>query len=307
MSQGWNSNKTAISVNKLTEEVRHAPQPLQSIDQLALSDGGINIGLNEGDTGQYTYMGNISNTGGALNEYEDVPEGTLTPIKATFTISEYGNSTRWTKTYEDLSKLKITDSFMQALMDDMRKLQNSEAESAISATKWVANNNTSSGSIGFSTSGTASGAFNELPDHEFVRFLRKKARANNIPTYDGESYVLVSGVESMDALEFDTNIQEALKYDSGRAALNGEIGRAVGTRFVVDNHVIGALNTNYEEGYYIGGDALVRCYAEPPYIEYDEGRFRRQKAVAYLFRAAWVKTFGQDTHSREHVIKFAHA
>jgi hypothetical protein len=143
-----------------------------------------------------------------------------------------------------------------------------------------------------------------------LRFLVRKARTNLIPYFDGESYVYITGVNSMDALRYDSAVTDLLKYDSGRAALNGEVGRIAQCRLVEDNHKIAAVGgsssgagAELDVGYLIGADAVVNEYALAPEIRAQDKDFGRSVGVAWYFLGAWKKIYSQTLHSKEHVIK----
>lgn len=307
MSMSWTGIGSTITVNELTEYIRHAAQDMQGFAQLCNPPTGAALGRGRGDTVQYTFFPNLSNSGGVLVENEEIPEGSLVPISGTYVVQEYGNSTRWTGKLEALSILPIEDGFVQALINDMRKAQNTAAFTEFDATGWVAN--FSSTANEFRTDGTPA-SFSNTTNLDLslanLRYLVRQARKRLIPYFDGESYVYASGVDSMDSLRYDSAVSTMLQYDSGRAALNGEVGRLAQCRLVEDTHKVAkAGSTQYDQGYLIGADAVIGEYALPPEVRAQDKDFGRSIAVAWYFIAAWKKIYSQTLHSKEHVIKFA--
>lgn len=313
MSQSWSGIGSTITVNELTEFIRHAAQDMQGFAQLANPPTGAALGRGKGDTVQYTFFPNISVSGGVLTENAEIPEGSIVPVSGTYTLQEYGNSIRWTGKLEALSRLDIDDGFVQALIDDMRKAQNTAAFTEFSATYWVATFNSTADE--FRTDNTEA-SFTNVANEDLslanLRFLVKKARLNLIPYFDGESYVYVSGVESLDAVRYDTAVSTMLQYDSGRAGLNGEVGRIGQARLVEDTHKIAKVGgsssgagANLDKGYLIGADAVVNEYALPPEVRAQDKDFGRSIGVAWYFIGAWKKIYNQTNHSKEHVIRVA--
>lgn len=306
MAHSWSGIGSTITVNELTEFIRHAAQEMQGFAQLCNPPTGAALGRGRGDTVQYTFFPNLSVSGGAISENEEMPEGSLVPISGTYTVVEYGNSTRWTGKLEALSRLPLEDGLVQALIDDMRKAQNTAAYTQFNASGWCVAFN--SGADEFKTNNTPTVTANEDLSLANMRYLVKNARKNMIPYFDGESYVFVSGVDSLDALRYDSAVSTMLQYDSGRAALNGEVGRLAQCRLVEDNHKITKLgSTQFDTGYLIGADAVVNEYAVPPEVRAQDKDFGRSIAVAWYFIAAWKKIYSYSVHSKEHVIRVTSA
>ena len=305
MSQSWTGMGSTINVNQLTEFIRHTAQSPQGFAQLCNPPTGEALGKGKGDTVQYTFFSNLSTSGGVLPENDEIPEGSLTPTSGSYVLQEYGMSTRWSGKLQTLSRLPIEDGFVQALMNDMRKVQNTAAFTEFDDTDWIAN--FSSTADEFRTDGVAasfSNTSNEDLSLANLRFLVRKARLNNIPYFDGESYVFISGIKSLDTLRYSSDVTTSLQYDSGRAALNGECGRLAQCRLVEDNHVISESAAGVADvGFLIGADAVVNEYAVAPEVRAQDKDFGRSIAVAYYFIAAWKKIYSQATNSKEHVIK----
>lgn len=311
MTQSWSGIGSTITVNELTDFIRHAAQEMQGFAQLCNPPTGEALGRGKGDTVQYTFFPNLSTTGGVLAENEEIPEGSLVPISGSYVVQEYGNSTKWTGKLEALSRLPLEDGLVQALIDDMHKVQNTAAYTEFNSTSWIAEFNSTADE--FRTDGvTASftNAANEDLSLANLRFLVKTARKNLIPYFDGESYIYISGVDSMDTLRYDDAVSDMLKHDSGRAALNGEVGRVAQCRLVEDTHKItkvggsaSGAGANCDVGFLVGADAVINEYALPPEVRAQDKDFGRSIGVAYYFIAAWKKIYSQTLHSKENVIK----
>jgi len=306
MAHSWSGIGSTITVPELTEYIRHAAQEMQGFAQACNPPTGQALGRGKGDTVQYTFFPNISVSGGVLAENEEIPEGSLVPVSGSYVLQEYGNSTSWTGKLEALSRLPLEDGLVQALIHDMRKAQNTAAHAEFDDTDWIVNFSASGDE--FRTDGTPasfSNTTNELLTFANLRYLVRKARANLIPYFDGESYLFITGVDSLDNLRYESTVTAMLQEDSGRAALNGEVGRLAQCRLVEDNHEIEkvASGNELDTGYLVGADAVVNEYALPPEIRARDKDFGRSIGVAWYFIAAWKKIYSQTLHSKEHVIK----
>ena len=312
MSQSWASYRSITNVEELNEYVRHAPQPMQVFAALCNPPTGKALGLKKGDTCVYTYYPDMSDTGGELVENEPIPQGSVTPIRATYTLKEYGHAIPFTGLLEELSRLDPEDDFIVALINDMRKMENRLAFEQFDLTDWqVAFNSTADE---FVTNGTLTSASDEQLTFANLRFVVRNAMDQNIPPFDGEQYVFVTGVTSMDALIFDNTVTTAVQQQAGSSALNGEVGSLAGCRLFRDNHqidVVGGTSSGagllLDEGFLIGADAVQREIALAPELRGEDSDFGRQASVAHYQIGSWHKILDQTTHSREHIIKVSSA
>jgi len=311
MTQTWGTFSSQINVNELTEFVRHNPQKQLGFAQLCNPPTGGALGRNRGDTVQYTYYPDISNDGGEVTEDQDVPTSSITPIKATYTIKEYARALELTEKLDELSRLDTESDLMLALVKGLRRLENSEAYDQFNSTDWKVSPNATPSSSEFVTDGTLTAEAGSDLSRDVLRFVVKKARLNNIPFFDGESYVFITGIESMDELVYDDDVVTTLRYDSGKSAMNGEVGRVVNCRLITDNHKIAKAGSsskpNMDDGFLVGADAVVHEVAMPPEIRAEDRDLGRKVKFGYVFLGCWQKMLDQTSHSREHIIKVGSA
>lgn len=305
-SESWAGLSSAINVNELTEKIRIAAQDLQGCAQLASPPTGKALGLGKGDTGQYTFVPDLTpyNTGTALDENEPMPSSGVSPIKATFTIAEYGQAIAYTGKLEMLSRLDMDDVHMKALDNHRKQLENSLTYTQLGSTDWKFTFDATTPSSGsFVTNGTATKSTNvgQL-DLDNLSYLRTLAKKNKIPFADGESYFYVTGADALEALESDSDLTTMLQEDSGRAALNGELGRIKQCRLIEDNHSISAHPQSYDEGFLVGADAVQNEFALPWEIRFERSDMGRSNLLAYYGLGAWFKVLDETTHDQEHII-----
>jgi hypothetical protein len=303
----WGGHSSTVTVPELTDFIRHAAQEMQGFAQLCNAPTGKALGAGKGDTVQYTFASNLSVSGGVLDENEDIPTGTLDLVSGSYVIKEYGNAVQTTYKLEYLSRLDIEDTFMVALINDMRKLQNTQAFNEFDDTDWVIAFNSTADTI--ETDGDNATVHNEELSLANLRYCVRQAKKRNIPFYDGESYLYITGVDSLDALAFDSAVTTMLQQQDGRSALNGEIGRVAGCRLVEDNHKIVKMGASslYDSGFLIGADAVVNEYALVPEVRAESRGMGRFTKMAYYFLGAWKKIYSQSANAKEHVIKVSGA
>jgi N4-gp56 family major capsid protein len=302
MTQTWADQSSVINVNELTEQIRIAAQPMKAFAQAASGPDGRALGKGRGDTVQYVFYPDVDTQGGELDENEEFPSTGFTPAQVSYTLAEYGNSIKHTGKLEDLSRLGIRDVHMQALLNDWHKLENTQVRAQAITTDWQVALNSTTASSEFVTDGTLTATTNADLSLDGIGFTKTKAKLNKIPFYDGESYLFITGVEGVDALQNDADFQDYVRYDSGRAALNGELGRVRECRIVEDNHVIAKSTGTYDEFFLFGADAVGYDVGCPIEIRTEVKDIGRSLAIAYYTICAWYKVMDQTSHSQEHII-----
>lgn len=294
---------TAINVNELTDKVRIASQSLRGLAQFASPPTGKQMGKGVGDTGQYTFVPDLTTSGGVLDENEAMPTDEIAPVKATFTLKEFGHGVSYTGKLDELSRLDLDDIHMAALMNHREKLENAQCYTQLISTDYKAVFHTTVASSEFVTNGTATqNTNNDDLNLENLMWLRTQAKKQKIPFFDGESYLYGTGPDAINALQSDTNVTNLLKEDSGRAALNGEVGRIAQCRVIEDGYSISDHEQGFDEGILAGADAVVNEVALPWEIRFEISDLGRSKVLAYYGIMCWFKVLDQTTHSQEHII-----
>lgn len=293
-----------INVNELTDKVRIASQSLRGLAQFATPPTGKQMGKEVGDTGQYTFVPDLATSGGVLDENEAMPTDEISPIKATFTLSEFGHGVSYTGKLDELSRLDLDDIHMAALMNHREKLENAQCYTQLVSTDYKAVFDATTATSGeFVTNGTATKNSN-VGDLSLdnLMWLRTQAKKQKIPFFDGESYLYGAEADSVNALQTDSDVTNKLQEDSGRSALNGEIGRLAQCRVVEDNFSLSDHEQSLGEGILCGADGVVNEVALPWEIRFEISDVGRSKVLAYYGIMCWFKVLDQTTHSQEHII-----
>lgn len=304
MPASYSGIGSSINVNELTDKVRIASQALRGLAQFASPPTGKQMGKGVGDTGQYTFVPDLTTSGGELDENETMPTDEIAPIKATFTLAEFGHGVSYTGKLDVLSRLDLDDVHMAALMNHREKLENAQCYTQLISTDYKAVFDSSTPASGeFVTDGTATknSSVGDLSLGNLM-WLRTQAKKQNIPFFDGESYLYAAAADSINALQTDSTLTNLLKEDSGRSSLNGEVGRVAQCRVIEDNHKLAAHAQSKFEGILSGADGVVNEVALPWEIRFEISDLGRSKKLAYYGIMAWFKVLDQTTHSQEHII-----
>lgn len=293
-----------VTTNKLTLEVRQEAQPTKAFSQAATPPTGESMGLREGDTGQYTFAPDVDTEGGQIPEGDRIPATGLTPVKATFVLVEFANSVDYTGKLRDLSNIDIEDVHIGALLNDYQKAINTAAFVEFDKTDWLVVITTAASTREFSKTGSVSTTQDTDLTLDTLGFVRTQAENENIPFWDGESYLVLAAPDTVENLASDSTLATLLSRDSGRDALNNEFGRVKECRLVKDNHKLVTNNSaGFKPFYLVGNDAVVNEVAQPVEIRFQDDDFERSLAIAWYLIASWFKVLDETLHGREHIIK----
>lgn len=303
MPQTFAAYDSATSVNELTMLVRQEAQPMKAFSQAAVPPSGGELGKGKGDTVQYTFAPDVDTQGGILIETEEIPATGLTPIKATATLDELGNSIQFTGKLKDLNRLDIDDVHMAALINDYQKVMNTRSYDAAKTTDWEIAMAATAANREFVKDGTLTFTQDTDLDLDNLGFITTRAEDENIPKWDGESYLGIWGPDSIESAAIDSTLSTLLSRDSGRDALNNEFGRVKGQRLVKDNNVLATSTGDFKEGFLLGADAVVKEVGVPVEIRREDKDYGRFVGLAWYEISVHFKVLDETTHSREHIIR----
>jgi len=307
MPQTFAAYDASTSVNELTMVVRQEAQPSKAFSQAAVPPTGGELGKGKGDTVQYTFAPDVDTEGGVLIETEDIPSTGLTPIKATATLDELGNSIQFTGKLKDLNRLDIDDVHLASLMNDFQKVMNTRSYDAAKATDWKIAMAAAATDREFVKNGTLTFTQDTDLDLDNLGFITTRATDENIPKWDGESYLGIWGPDSIESLSIDSTLSTLLSRDSGRDALNNEVGRVKMQRLVLDNHKIATSTGAFKEGFLMGADAVVKEVGVPIEIRREDRDYGRFLGLAWYEISVHFKVLSDSVHSREHILHISSA
>jgi len=266
----------------LTKEVTAQAQPDMKFHQFVEMKE--QWGKNAGETFLYDKYGNIDTQGGTLTETSTIPARSHRFYQSTATLYEWGNSIPFTRKYESLAQIGVSQPVVTALKNDYAKAIDTACEAEFNKTKirYVAVADTTAGTI--TTDGTATatntGQLNRFHVKQIVDHLYQTLKC---PPWDGDNYMAIC---SMDAKRGIYDDVEAILYYTKYPA-SGEFGRYYDTRFVKTNHGLSnamGKGSAYGEAYIFGGNGgpvLEGLAIAPEIIPKEVTDYQRSRGLAW--------------------------
>lgn len=299
--------RSLVDVERLQEKVRIEALEKLGFAQMLNEDTGTAIGKNNGDTVVYTYYPQLAVDASPVDETDELPRQAVVPVRGSYTVQEYGQAIPLTGKLKELSMVDNEEIYVSLLADHMQKKENLLAYNLAKTTSWkyvylAAGNN-------FTTNGTPSGTQNEDLSFDNLCDLTAEAEDRNIPTFDGENYVVIARGRTINALAKSASVVNAIQNTMPESALNKEIGIIGNARLVKDTQVqvIGISTGSYYEHFLFGADALLKELAVAPELSYETDNHGRFREVAYRWIAGYAKIYSQSAHSKEHIVHITSA
>lgn len=241
-------------------------------------------------------------------ETNTIPETNFVTNQGTGQIFEYGNSIPFTQKLMNLGQFQLEPVTEQKLRDDMVKVLESACGTQYIATDFVAVNS-ASGTVIFSTNGTASATATANLSGTNVRAIVDYMKKKLIPKYDGRNYVCIASVAALSGMHSDTSTGgwvDVSKYtvQFSTNIFNGEVGNYYMTRFVEEtgflSNTIGS-GSAYGQAIFFGSDIVYEAVAVPEEIRVkiptDFGRDQGLAWYALLgFKLVWSYTTDAEQH-----------
>lgn len=291
-----------VDVEHLEDRMRFEALEKLGFAQVLSPDSGAALGRNNGDTVVLRYMPQIQHSASPISETDRVPRASVTPVRTTFTVQEYGQAIPWTQKLADLADLDVEDKFIQLLSDAIAKIENELAYNEAVKTDWKYVYNSTANE--FVTNGTATATQNQELTFDNLSSLTSEAEDQNIPYWDGENFLIVGRGKTINALASSSDITTIISRQSAESALNREVGVVGCARLVKDNQqgLIQNSTGSYFEHFLFGADAIIKEVAVPPMLAMDSDDFGRFQEVAFTWLAGYHKVYDQTDHGREHII-----
>ena len=288
--------------DNLSEELRHAVQPMTKFRQFCDTKDAAFQGKKHGDTYHWdVYQDVATPAGSTLTETNTMSETNFTIVQGTLTITEAGNSVPYSGKLDDLSEHPVKTIINKVLKNDATKWFDASAATQFNATPLRAVG-TSSTTINLTTNGTATAtnsvAFNTTHAKSIVDTMKER----NIPTYDHGDYYALAWPTTYRT--FKNQLETIHQYtDKGFSMImNGEIGRYETVRYVEQTNIpkggaadsstwnaftrtSDAWNGGYSDWiYFFGEDTVAEAIAVP---EEMRGKipadYGRSKGVAWYY------------------------
>lgn len=294
--------------NELSKSLRYVAQPQMRFRAAVQVKGA--KGARAGDLLYFDKNRNLQTAGAALSETSTIPETQFPIGRGTMTLTEYGNAIPWTGKLESLSEFDAEDAVQVALKNDQVKVLDSQAAIQFTSGQFkevLAATN----SVNISSNGTASATANSNLTAANWRTICNRMRRDNIPFYDGSSYMVIGSVELISGMHADAataGFVDSAKYTGEYASrlFSGEVGRFYMGRFVEETNVLPnnlGTNTVFGGGVAFGADAVMEGVAVP--VEFRQKvptDYGRSQGLAWYALLGWQKIWDETTDGDERCV-----
>ncbi len=142
-----------------------------------------------------------------------------------------------------------------------------------------------------------------------IRDIIRNLKTDNVPKWDGNSYLGIFSPFAMAKLFEDTatgGIIDLHKYDQPENLINGEIGQYFGMRMIEENNVlsntIGGSSHN-GEAIICGFEPVVEALVEPESTMVENWDFNRFTGIAWNALTGFKKVWTNSTDSEYHLVR----
>lgn len=295
----YQNEKDNLAKTHLAERVRMRALAMTQFRGLARPEP--SFGANRGQAVAIEKWQKLNVDTSTVSEWANLPLKKPNINEITVTISEYGNGVSSTKKAKTISEYLLDEQLRRVLEMNVTETMDKVvgAEFQTSDVFWTPTGTASAPDGTIDKDGTVSTASTRDIQAFDFRQIRANLRKDNIPTFDGASYLAVMNPFGMNALFSDeqaAGMVEQRKYDQPESLIRGEIGSYFGFRFVEESLVLSdSLNTQTThngEVIVIADDAVVEAVAMPETIlaqdTKDFGRFIDLAWHAYTgFEKIW--------------------
>lgn len=223
----------------LSDELRHAVQPMVKFRQFCDIKDASQQGKKKGESFTWDIVSNVATRGGTLTETNTMPETQFTIAQGTLTIKEWGNSVPYSGKLEDLSKFAVKDVIMKALKNDAAKVMDAGAHEQFNLTplRVVPAGGTSTTSLSLTTNGTATATNSVAFTKDHAKLVVDTMKERNIPAYTGDDYYAIAWPSTYRRLKNDLESIHQYTQAGLTMIMNGEIGRYENVRYVEQTNI----------------------------------------------------------------------
>jgi len=224
------------------------------------------------------------------------------------TVNEYGNGVSYTKKSQTLAEYSVDETLKKILAmnvaESMDKVAGTEFQNAdvfYTPTSATAGTLDKDGTVS-TNAGASIGAAH-------IRDIIRNLKTDNVPKWDGNSYLAVLSAFAMAKLFEDTQtggIIDLHKYDRPENLINGEIGSYFGMRFVEENNVLSNTiggSAHNGEGIVLGFEPVVEALVEPEATMVESWDFDRFTGIAWNALTGFKKVWTNSTDSEYHMVR----
>ena len=273
------------------------------------------FGKQRGETIDFDKVSMAQTQGGAIGEFQDIPETQFTIVKSSLTVTEYGNSIPWTGKLETLSEFNPSQPIQKVILNDQKKVLDEAVatELKLSDVTYIPNGTAAQTWDVDGTPSTLSvGQFNffhlkEMVDAAKTGLFGAGNQGNIMPAMPDGNYALILSVKAARGLFDDPEYQEMAKFSYPRKLFNGEIDEITYNCRIIRNDNASALSENrgtnvLGEALLIGDDACIEGVALKEELRYKLAvKYGRDKGLAWYavfgFKSPWDYPTDDEVHA----------
>ena len=301
---------------KLSRKLRYANTAKYVFRQFARPEPG--FGKQSGQTIDFDKVSMAETQGGAIGEFEDIPETKFSIVQDSLRVTEYGNSIPWTGKLETLSEFNPQQPIQKVIMNDQLEVLDELIATELKTSDLVYQATGAQTAV-WVVDGTpttlATTQFNmfhlkEMVDAAQMGVFGSGNTGKIIPPMADGNYGLVLSVKAARGLFDDPEYQEAAKFTYPRKLFNGEIDEITYHCRIIRNNNSGALSetagtNSIGEALLIGDDSIVEGVALKEELRYKLAvKYGRDKGLAWYAILGFKKPWDYSVDNEEHVIRY---
>ena len=220
--QLWSAANGYMATPTLSEELRHAIQPLVRFRNFC--DVEEALGKNSGETFTWNIYGDTKDEANDLNENTRMPETTFPISQGTVTVGEGGIAVPYSGKFDDLSEHPVKQIINKTLKNNARRYFDSKAHAQFNNTILRAVGG-AGGSITLDDNGTPTGNNNISLSKEHVKTIADTLEERNVPVFDGEHYMCVARPTTLRPFRDELEAIHQYTNEGWHQVMAGERGR----------------------------------------------------------------------------------
>ena len=266
------------------------------------------FGRNKGSVVEIEKYQKLAKATGTISELQSLPMQKPNVGFVQATIAEYGNGVSYTKKSQTLAEYSVDETLKKILAMNVAESMDQVAGTEFqNADVFYTPTSTSAGTL--DKDGTVSTSAGASITAAHIRDLIRNLKTDNVPKWDGNSYLAILSAFAMAKLFEDTatgGIVDLHKYDQPENLINGEIGSYFGMRFVEENNVLSNTiggSAHNGEGIICGFEPVVEALVEPESTMAESWDFNRFTGIAWNALTGFKKVWTNSTDSEYHLVR----
>ena len=266
------------------------------------------FGRNKGSTIEIEKYQKLTKATGTISELQSLPMNKPNVGFVQVTVAEYGNGVSYTKKSQTLAEYSVDETLKKILAMNVAESMDQVAGTEFQNSD-VFYTPTSSSAGTLDKDGTVSTGAGSAITAAHIRDIIRNLKTDNVPKFDGNSYLGIFSPFAMAKLFEDTatgGIIDLHKFDQPENLINGEIGQYFGLRMIEENNVlsntIGGSSHN-GEAIICGFEPVVEALVEPESTMVENWDFNRFTGIAWNALTGFKKVWTNSTDNEYHLVR----